>query len=224
MYDRMAKCKSSPPSIAFVRLFFTVCMNLSAWPLDCAFVGDVILWSICQSLMKSLNSCDINCVPPSEIIHFEIPTIVKISFRTLITLSEQRLCSFLTTGWEGFWGFDVYSSALQPGAMRSWSWHQKYERDSSISLYLFSSLLLNWPMLEICNVLCTSHCVVFIMFPSHGTGSWEGAFNQQGKWTNYWWWFQNKWFIEVPKLLTYLVWVTGLPGPVTRIHKYYKLI
>ena len=49
--------------------------------------------------------------------------------------------------------------------MKSWSWHQKYERDSSISLYLFSSLLLNWPMLEICNVLCTSHCVVFIRFP-----------------------------------------------------------
>ena len=97
-------------------------------------------------------------------------------------------------------------------------------RDSSISLYMFSSLLLNWPVLEICNVLCTSHCVVFIMFPSHRTGPWEGAFNQQGKWTNYWWWFQNKWFIQVPKLLTHLVQVTGLPGPVTRIHKYYKFI
>ena len=113
---------------------------------------------------------------------------------------------------------------LQPGAMRSWSQHQKYERVSSISLYLFSNLLLNWPMLEICNVLCTSHCVVFIMFPSHGTGPWEGAFNQQGKWTNYWWWFQNKQFIEVPKLSTHLAWVTGLPGPVTRIYKYHKLI
>ena len=72
---------------------------------------------------------------------------------------------------------------LQPGATRSWSRHQKYERVSSISLYwyLFSSLLLNWPVLEICNVLCTSHCVVFILFSSHGTGPWEGAFNQQGK-------------------------------------------
>ena len=86
---------------------------------------------------------------------------------------------------------------------------------SSINLYwyLFSSLLLNWPMLEICNVLCTSHCVVFIMFPPHGTGPWEGAFNQQERWNNYWWWFQNKRFIEVPKLLTHLVQVTGLPGP-----------
>ena len=28
-----------------------------------------------------------------------------------------------------------------------------------------NSLLLNWPMLEICNVLCTSCCVVFMMFP-----------------------------------------------------------
>ena len=45
----------------------------------------------------------------------------------------------------------------------------------------FNSLLLNWPMLEICNVLCTSHCVVFMMFPSHRTGPWEGALNQQGK-------------------------------------------
>ena len=77
MYDRIAKCRSSPPSIALVRLFFTVCTNLSTWPLDCALVGDVILWSICQSLMKSLNSCDVNCVPPSEIMHFGIPTVVR---------------------------------------------------------------------------------------------------------------------------------------------------
>ena len=53
---------------------------------------------------------------------------------------------------------------LQSGAMRSWSRHQKCKRSSSISLCLFSSLLLNWPMLEIYNVLCTSHCVIFIMF------------------------------------------------------------
>ena len=60
------------------------------------------------------------------------------------------------------------------------------EREFLVSLYLFSSLvsrgpylgtrdmrrilslnslLLNWPMLEIYSVLCTSHCVVFIMFP-----------------------------------------------------------
>ena len=122
----------------------------------------------------------------------------------------------------GFLGSGI--SWFLTGAMKSWSQHQKYERDSSISLCLFSSLLLNWPVLEICNVLCTSHCVVFIMFPPHGTGPWEGAFNQQERWTNYWWWFQNKWFIEVPKLSTHLVRVTGLPDPVTRIHKYYKLM
>ena len=57
-------------------------------------------------------------------------------------------------------------------------------------------------------------CVLLIVlylwcFPSHGTGPWEGAFNQQGKWTNYWWWFQNKQFIEVPKLLTHLAWSQG---------------
>ena len=44
------------------------------------------------------------------------------------------------------------------------------------------------------------------------------------RWTNYWWWFQNKQFIQVPKLLAHLASVTGLPGPVIRIHKYYKLI
>ena len=98
MYNRIAKCKSSPPSIALVRLFFTVCTNLSACPLDCALVGDMILGSICQSLVKSLNSCDVNCVPPSETMHFGILTIVKISFKILITLSKWRLCSFLTTG------------------------------------------------------------------------------------------------------------------------------
>ena len=91
MYDRIAKCKSSPPSITLVRLFFTVSTNLSAWQLDCALVGNVILWSMCQSLLKSLNSCDVNCVPPSETIHLGIPTVVKISFKILITLNEWRL-------------------------------------------------------------------------------------------------------------------------------------
>ena len=55
------------------------------------------------------------------------------------------------------------------------------------------------------------------MFPSCGTGPWEGAFNQQGKWTNYWWWFQNKQFIEGSKVINTLSSVTGLPGPVTTI-------
>ena len=44
---------------------------------------------------------------------------------------------------------------------------------------------------------------------SHGTGPWEGAFNQQGRWTNYWWWFQNKQLFEAPKLLTHLAWSQG---------------
>ena len=36
--------------------------------------------------------------------------------------------------------------------------------------------------------------------------------------------FQNKQFIQVPKFINTLSSVTGLPGPVIRIHKYYKLI
>ena len=70
-----------------------------------------------------------------------------------------------------FWWFQLLF-ILQSGTMRSWSWHQKYEREffyefMSISwfLSLFSSLLLNWPMVEIYSVLCTSHCVVFYNVP-----------------------------------------------------------
>ena len=52
-------------------------------------------------------------------------------------------------------------------------------------------------------------CVLLIVlclwcYPSHGTGPREGAFNQLERWTNYWWWFQKKRFIEVPKLSTHL--------------------
>ena len=73
-----------------------VCANLSAWPLDCAFIGGVILYSVCHSQVKSLNSYNVNCVSPSEIIHLGTPITVKISFRILITLIKWRLCSFLT--------------------------------------------------------------------------------------------------------------------------------
>ena len=38
------------------------------------------------------------------------------------------------------------------------------------------------------NVL-TSRCVDLWWYPSHVTGSREGAFNQQERWTNYLWWF-----------------------------------
>ena len=98
MYERIAKCGSSPPSIALVRLFLIVCTKHSAWPLDCAFVGDVILCCIPHVLVKSLNSCDVNWVPPSETMHLGMPISVKISLRCLIILNEWRLCSFLTTG------------------------------------------------------------------------------------------------------------------------------
>ena len=52
-------------------------------------------------------------------------------------------------------------------------------------------------------------CVLLVVlclwcFPCHGTGPWEAAFNQLERWTNYLWWFQNKGFIEVPKLSTHL--------------------
>ena len=77
-----------PPSMALVRLFFIVCIKCSAWPLAYAFVGDVILCCIPHVFVKSLNSCEINCVPPSETIHLGIPISVKTSFRCLITLNE----------------------------------------------------------------------------------------------------------------------------------------
>ena len=45
-YVRIARCGSSPPSMAFMRLFFIVCTKHSACPLDCAFVGDLTVCCI----------------------------------------------------------------------------------------------------------------------------------------------------------------------------------
>ena len=87
-YARIARCGSSPPSMAFVRLFFIVCTKCSACPLDCAFVGDVTVCCMPHVLVKSRNSCDVNWVPPSETMHLGMPISVKISFRCLITLKE----------------------------------------------------------------------------------------------------------------------------------------
>ena len=98
IYERMAKCRSSSPSMAFVRHFLIVSTKHSTCPLDCAFVGDVTLCCIPQVFMKSWNSCDVNYVPPSETIHLGIPISLKIPLRCLITLIEWRLCSFLTMG------------------------------------------------------------------------------------------------------------------------------
>ena len=88
MYERIAKCRSSPPSMAVVRLFLIVCTKCSTWSLDCALVGEVTLCRIPHIFMKSWNSCDVNCVPPSETIHLGTPISVKISLRCLITLIE----------------------------------------------------------------------------------------------------------------------------------------
>ena len=89
MYERMAKCKSSPHSMALVRLFLIVCTQCSAWPLDCALVGDVTVLYF-QVLMKLWDSCKVNCVSPSETMHLGTPISVKI-FRCLVTLIEWRL-------------------------------------------------------------------------------------------------------------------------------------
>ena len=87
-YVRIARGGSSPPSMAFVRLFFIVCTKCSACPLDCAFVGDVTVCCIPHVFGKSLNSCEVNCVLPSETMHLGIPISVKISFKCLMTLTE----------------------------------------------------------------------------------------------------------------------------------------
>ena len=98
MYERIARCRSSPPSMALVRLFLMVCTKCSTCPLDCAVVGDMTLCCMPHIFMKSLNSWDVNCVPSFETIHLGTPIYVKISLRCLITLIEWRLCSFLTMG------------------------------------------------------------------------------------------------------------------------------
>ena len=79
-YVRMTRCGSSPPSMAFVRLFFIVCTKHSACPLNCAFIGDVTVCCTPHALVKSLNSCEVNCVPLSETIHLGIPISVKYKF------------------------------------------------------------------------------------------------------------------------------------------------
>ena len=86
-YARIARCGSSPPSMAFVRLFFMVCTKHSSCPLDCVFVGDVTVCCMSHAHVKSLNSCEVNCVLPSETIHLGMPISVKISFKCLITLN-----------------------------------------------------------------------------------------------------------------------------------------
>ena len=96
--DSLAKCRFSPPSMALVRLFLIVRTKISTWPLDCALVGDVILCFMSHLLIKSMNSCYVNCVPPSETILLGTPISMKTSLRCLITLTGWRLCSFLTLG------------------------------------------------------------------------------------------------------------------------------
>ena len=103
------------------------------------------------------------------------------------------------------------------------------ERGFSISLYLGSKLMPwdpghgtrnvreDFPEIVFCwtgAMWSVMFCVLLIVlylwcFPSHRTGPWEGAFNQQERWINYWWWFQNKQFIEVPKLSTHLARLQG---------------
>ena len=78
MYESIARYGSYPPSMALVRLFLIVCTKCSAWPLDCALVGDVILCCMSHLLVKSLNSCDVNCVPSTETMHLSTPIYVKI--------------------------------------------------------------------------------------------------------------------------------------------------
>ena len=87
-YARTARCRSSPPSMAFVETVLYGCTKHSACPLDCVFVGHVTMCCIPHVLVKSQISCDVNCVPLSETIHLGMPISVKISFKCLITLNE----------------------------------------------------------------------------------------------------------------------------------------
>ena len=65
-----------------------VCTKHSACLLDCAFVGDMTMCCIPHVLAKSLNSCEVNCVLPSETMHLGTPISVKMSFRCLMALIE----------------------------------------------------------------------------------------------------------------------------------------
>ena len=102
--------------------------------------------------------------------------------------------------WEGILVYiNVYilQSILWSDAMTSWSWHQKLQEGNfyefmSISwfLSLFSSLLLNWPVVEIYSVLCTSRCVVFYSVPPL-MGQVLGKVLLTSWEINYWWCFRT---------------------------------
>ena len=83
LYVKSAKSTSSPSSIVFMSDAFIVWTHLSAIPFDWGFLGEETLCSIYHCLIKSLNSGDVYCGPPSETITFGTPMFGEDCFHLL---------------------------------------------------------------------------------------------------------------------------------------------
>ena len=98
LYVKNAKSMSSPSSIVFMSEAFIVCTHLSAIPFDWGFLGDETLFSICHHFMKSLNSSEVYCGPPSETMTFGTPSSVKTAFISWTKTLDVVFPSLCNTG------------------------------------------------------------------------------------------------------------------------------
>ena len=112
--------------MALIRLFMIVCTKHSAWPLDYALVGDVILCCMPHLLIESLNSCDVNCVPLSETIHLGTP----ISLRLLWDVWLHSLRGDPAVFWQ--WGTNWSNQQLEDNACSS----IRTDLDQVVSIHL----------------------------------------------------------------------------------------
>ena len=86
---------SSPSSMVFISDAFIVCTYLSAIPFDCGYHGDETLCSICHCFMKSLNSTEVYCGPPSDTITLGTPSSAKTAFISWIKILAVVLTTVL---------------------------------------------------------------------------------------------------------------------------------
>ena len=97
LYVSKAKSMSSPSSMVFISDAFIVWTYLTAIPFDCRY-RDETLCSICHCFMKSLNSTEVYCGPPSDTITLGAPSSAKTAFISWIKILAVVLASLCGTG------------------------------------------------------------------------------------------------------------------------------
>ena len=85
-------------SIVLISDAFIVCTHHSAIPFDWGFFGEENQCSISQCFVKSLNSTEVYCGPPSETITFGICSLVKTAFISWTKTLDVVLPSLCNTG------------------------------------------------------------------------------------------------------------------------------